>query len=734
MRLGRGTWQVSLLVAAVALVIVLDVYLIRRGRSDSRGALSRDADPALCVECHRDIVNAWSKSHHAIAQRGLRAEWDLPRFAVDSISAPGETYRVVREDGEVGIQLIDAREGRPVLKATKAFGHTPLVQYLFDTGGGRLQAWHMAWDVKSNEWFSVFEDEERRPHEWGYWENRGMNWNSQCAWCHLTTFRKNYDLEEDTYASSWAAEGVTCLQCHGDLAGHSVHTNAMNPPREVSMETCAPCHSVREHLREDFKPGDEFNDHFRVTLMDQPGVYHPDGQVIQENYNYGSLLSSKMGQKGVTCMDCHDPHSGSLKYPVENNVLCLSCHAEPVKNGAIPIHPVEHGHHKPDSVGNRCIECHMPKTTFMARDPRRDHAFTSPDPILTKEMGVPNACSTCHADKSIEWNIEHFEKWYPKAADRRARERARVIRRAWQGNRDDGSGLLEMARTESNDFWRASLVQILRPWSAMSETFSFLSAEIGHSNELVRMSAVQALSGLQAAEVLIRPRLSDNSRMVRVQAAMALAGSLSQDSEAHRDAVEFLRYSADQPVGAMRLGEWLAASGKLDEGLIYVDRALAWDPVPGAFAHAKAMMLHQGGRPEDALNTFKDAILREPENPDFYYSASLLLAEVGRMGEAIPLLEKCTALDSGFFRAWYNLGLAYAQEERLEEAAGALKKACEVEPTNAEAPYALATIHLRQKDPGSALRILQQILAVNPGYQPARNLLNNLGLSSGAMP
>ena len=40
----------------------------------------------------------------------------------------------------------------------------------------------------------------------------------------------------------------------------------------------------------------------------------------------------------------------------------------------------------------------------MARDPRHDHGFTIPDPLLTKELGIPNACNRCHADKTVDWD------------------------------------------------------------------------------------------------------------------------------------------------------------------------------------------------------------------------------------------------------------------------------------------------------------------------------------------
>ena len=42
------------------------------------------------------------------------------------------------------------------------------------------------------------------------------------------------------------------------------------------------------------------------------GLYHADGQMLDEVYNYGSFKQSKMFAVGVTCSDCHEPHGAQL--------------------------------------------------------------------------------------------------------------------------------------------------------------------------------------------------------------------------------------------------------------------------------------------------------------------------------------------------------------------------------------------------------------------------------------
>ena len=63
-----------------------------------------------------------------------------------------------------------------------------------------------------------------------------------------------------------------------------------------------------------------------------------DGQMQDEVYNYGWFKQSRMFAAGVTCSDCHDPHSGKLK--VSGDGACLQCHAAaPTPPQPTPITP-----------------------------------------------------------------------------------------------------------------------------------------------------------------------------------------------------------------------------------------------------------------------------------------------------------------------------------------------------------------------------------------------------------
>ena len=144
-------------------------------------------------------------------------------------------------------------------------------------------------------------------------------------------------------------------------------------------------------------------DTHRPALLTQPAFF-ADGQQRDEDFVWNSFLQTRMHQKGVTCMDCHDAHS--LKLRLEGNTLCARCHS-----AAVFDTPKHHGH-KAESKGAQCVECHMPERNYMVVDARRDHAIRVPRPDLSDTLGTPNACNRCHTDRKASWAATAMDSWY----------------------------------------------------------------------------------------------------------------------------------------------------------------------------------------------------------------------------------------------------------------------------------------------------------------------------------
>src|SRR6185503_3307616 len=422
-----------------------------------------------CVACHVKEDSAWQKSQHhdAMAQAGEQTV--LGNFNNATFTYAGLTSTFFKRDGKFFVNT-DGRDGKLADHEIKyVFGIAPLQQYLIEFPDGRVQALSIAWDARPKKaggqrWFHLYPNERITHTDELHWTGPVQNWNFMCADCHSTDVRKNYDPASDKFSTRWAEINIGCEACHGPGSRHLEWAGAQSPvlqkggkggfestaesplnspvskgkddskglsarlderrgitwtqnatsgnaarskPRatEREIEVCAQCHARRGQIAEGYEAGKPLLDYYRPALLTR-SLYHADGQQRGEVYNWGSFLQSKMYASGVTCGDCHDPHSGKLR--AEGNSVCTTCHLGAKYDTAA------HHHHKPASAGAACVSCHMPTTTYMVVDPRHDHSLRIPRPDLSAQLGTPNACTTCHAKKSPQWAADAIATWTGK--------------------------------------------------------------------------------------------------------------------------------------------------------------------------------------------------------------------------------------------------------------------------------------------------------------------------------
>ncbi len=701
-----------------------------------------------CRECHRDAYALWEKSNHANAERLPNPAIDQSAFdperkfhhgSQDSVATAKDDRFVVKTLGFDG-----RHEAYPV---ARVIGHDPLRQYLVERPGGRFQTLEVAFDPHKGEWFDVYGDEDRRPGEWGHWTGRGMTWNSMCASCHNTRLRKNYDERTDTYHTAMAEMSVGCESCHGPMKAHvewrrqypqskEPDPTAKKLSRDQAFDTCGSCHARRRELTGDFVPGDAFGQHFQLTTVDESDLYFADGQVRDELYEFGSFYGSKMHTAGVRCVDCHDPHRARPR--AAGNDLCMRCHTG--APGQIPgsaviapiIEPVAHSFHKADSAGAQCVACHMPVTTYMQRHPRHDHGFTIPDPLLTKQFGIPNACNRCHTDKDVDWALTATEQWWGEKMKRPSRERAQRIAAARAGDPAASEALLAVLHAEPNPFWKASILRVLAASGGDANASRSFLEYAQHPDPLVRTAAVhglepQAANLNEAARQTLTRRLDDAARCVRVAAASALREPPDPNSLAGRELAHTLDIAADQPTGQLQKGVWSQARGDTAGALTHFERAVSWDQNSGGIRHEYAILLSSLGRSADALKQMEEAVRLEPKQAEFRYKLALAWNEAGSLQNAVREFEEAVKLDRRHARAWYNLGLARNALGKPDTAIAALLEAESAEPRDPQIPYARATIHARLRQKSEAREAALRALTIRPDYQDARQLLQALG-------
>ncbi len=194
-----------------------------------------------------------------------------------------------------------------------------------------MQTLDFAWDVANKRWFHLYPQADTSAGNAFHWTGTYKNWQTRCAECHQTGFVKGYDPKARAFSSRWSALTVTCASCHGSATDHvawarnpSGYAGAgganaqtkgfafrLGPGHQAEeIAVCGPCHARREPLGADSPPpGAPLSDHYNLALI-RNGLYFPDGQQNDEVYVLGSFLQSKMAAKGVTCSNCHAPHTG----------------------------------------------------------------------------------------------------------------------------------------------------------------------------------------------------------------------------------------------------------------------------------------------------------------------------------------------------------------------------------------------------------------------------------------
>ena len=372
-----------------------------------------------CASCHQPQAGAFHGSHHDKAMAIATKESVLGDFNDQTLEHHGVTSRMFR-DGERFMINTEGPDGQMHDYEIKyTFGVEPLQQYMVEIQRpadaakneiGRVQVLRVSWDTAQKKWFyltppDVFEKID--PTDPLHWTGITQNWNTTCATCHSTGYHKNFDVATNSYHTTFSEIDVSCEACHGPASYHvelaertslfwdRKHgyglTNLKTESNLAQINTCAPCHSRRGEVKEGFKPGCNFDEYFVLQTIDEP-TYFVDGQIRDEDYVIGSFTQSKMFHNGVKCSDCHDMHSTKLIH--SGNQVCTSCHQHSAGKYDTP----NHHHHAVGTPGAQCVNCHMPHTTYMMIDDRRDHSFRVPDPALSIATGTPNACTGCHLD------------------------------------------------------------------------------------------------------------------------------------------------------------------------------------------------------------------------------------------------------------------------------------------------------------------------------------------------
>jgi Tfp pilus assembly protein PilF len=691
---------------------------------------------------------------------------------VDAHQEIGDVARLMEQEGKIQVDFgvsstlfrkddeffvtTDNRDGQMETFPVKyTFGVRPLQQYLVEFPDGRVQCLPVAWDTERKQWYHLYPSEPIPHDDPLHWTRGYQNWNYMCAECHSTNLQKNYDVKRDAYRTHWSEIDVSCETCHGPgslhvrLAesrtlfwdrryGYGLPNLKDESNPRIEIETCAPCHSRRRIVYTGYQAGEKFLDYYMPQLLDGE-LYYADGQVLDEDYVYGSFIQSRMYREKVRCTDCHDPHTVKVKY--NDNRLCNQCHMS-------TKYDTEQHHHHPDpsKPGTLCVECHMPETKYMVADPRRDHSLRVPRPDLTVSLGIPNACNLCHNDKSkgetAEWAEAKVREWYGELEG--PTHFAYAIADGRQGRPEGEQGLLDVTRRKDHTAMvRASAILLLSRYeSGAAQAAAFEGLE--DPEELVRAASVRALEVLppEGLSRRIGPMLEDPVRAVRTEAARLLTrlprrmfpGDKAQVfDKALAEYLEAQEAVNDRPGGHLNMGVAYSNLGQPDKALEAYRTALRLDP---DFVPARinlGMLLYEIGNKAESEEQYRKVIELQPDMSEAYYSLGLLLGEdESRLDETADLLVTAARLDPGNPRMHYNAGLALQKLGKTEDAEEHLVAAYRLSPGSADFLYALVDMYSKQERWSKAIACAQELVRLRPHDPRWQSLLRQIQQKAGA--
>jgi len=769
--------------AAAAVILAGLAFVVLTER---RPAPLLDRDPRLsapafvgsetCAGCHQAEANLWRSSQHKHAMDHATAQSVLGDFNDVSFDYNGVHSRFFRKDTKYFVET-DGPDGKLAEFEIKyALGIDPLQQYLIEFQDGRIQALPIAWDARpknvgGQRWFHLYPEERIDHNDVLHWTKLSQNWNFMCAECHSTGVRKNYDTPYDRFATNWAEIGVGCETCHGQGSNHTAWARTQkswwpfgkledrseglrvrfdersdvvwrrdiktgNPLRNwppallrKEVETCGFCHARRAEFSEDWIPGRWLSDTHLVSPLSQ-GLYFPDGQMRdrEETYNYGPFKQSRMFAAGVTCADCHDPHSARLRLSGDN--VCLQCHS------ADKYANTSHNHHAALNPQLACASCHMPVHTYMVVDRRHDHGFRVPRPDLSVTLGTPNACNDCHADKSPEWAAAAVQDWFgPERIG--FQKYGEAFHAAWADQTDAAVQLIAAARDAGMPaFVHASLLTELAAFASAANV-DLAQAALSDADPMVRIGALDMLGNVSPSQLwpLVSPLLSDSDRGVRIKAVDLLAAvPTANQPPADRPrfdevTVEFItaqKVNADRPEAHSALGSFYARRGLAIEAESEYQAALRLSPQFSPAAVNLADLYRQLHRDDDGETVLRTAISASPADAGLHYALGLALTRLKRSDNALAEFRRAAELQPAHPRYAYVLAVALHSAGQLDEAIALLRQNLARHPNDGNTLLALIGFN---RDAGNftvALHYAEQLAATRPDDRDLANFILEL--------
>ncbi len=439
-----------LFVVAVSVYELRGRYLgIREGKADANYIKSTD-----CRTCHEDHFASWRKTHHSRMTQDITVDTVQGDFErQNTLDYLGVSAKMEKRPAGFFMKFAYADGKSEEFKIERTVGSRRIEQYVAKQNGQYFRL-PVAYDLMNKRWMSLngsffYPDGDN-------FKQHFTQWDTNCVFCHNVKAQPNYNFDTKLARTEVSELGIACGACHAQGAEHAdaagspltramwrakenAETKIVDPlelDTDRSMMICGHCHGQRvpepfDRIRDILGKGDPFDagadlaKYYRpvhadtsIGQMSFANRFWPDGSPRLTAYEYQGITGSSCfikGEKGkrITCTSCHSMHEGDIKGQIteekRTNVACTQCHSQLRDEAALKTHTK----HEINSTGSSCYSCHMPEVVYGVQTIHKTHLITVPNPSLTVEKSVPNACNQCHIDRSANWAVDQAKAFWP---------------------------------------------------------------------------------------------------------------------------------------------------------------------------------------------------------------------------------------------------------------------------------------------------------------------------------
>jgi predicted CXXCH cytochrome family protein len=660
-----------------------------------------------CARCHDVEHTQWKNSLHIKMTKPIAEATVVGDFRDGTKFADHDrSYTFGMKDGKPYVSVSFGGRVPETFSVDYTLGAKRYQGYLATLPEGRIYVLPVFWHIASKRWVDW---KEITPIPDGAHDIRQI-WNANCFNCHGTNIVQGFDVAAKKYQSTWTEMGIGCEACHGpgrrhvelmdawekDPASKPKYDNSSknrqlsdtlkilsvksSEPRRV-YDTCAYCHGNKRNIFVGFKGGDRYADYAMPFLISDPipendlqGEFWPDGRPNRFNRPQALTLSGCFKAGAITCNNCHVAHGSRNDFSLKVNIhqgrngdaLCTQCHTTPAFGGPALK---QHTFHAPESAGSRCISCHMSDVNWRLLIRRRDHTFQPPVPENTAQFGIPNACTTCHDERTPEWAAKQMNEWWGDG-ERRAKAAllADTMYRAGSGDATTLPALAKLAVDRSQGFLiRASAADYIgrlvseyrnggatrsnSPTQTSFDKGSYVAPTQNDRRTPVERPAPEVTPAIINSLI---GAASDPEAAVRASAV----GSLGAIGDRERSLAPILARLVDQArVVRAKAAEVLVGFGIVE--------------LPGPAGEALRA----------AQNEYIVSLDSFPDSASNHAAKGWLEAERGNVIVARDALNKATAVEPDYAFPWVVKGVLLAREGKFAEAAEMWKKARSIEPS-----------------------------------------------------